>query len=164
MDPLMAFLILASFQDEKTAEKALWDLKMDQRGKQIKFKDAALLNRDKQNKFHIKETVDMSSGKGVLYGGVVGALVGLIAGPLGAAIGGVAGAVVGGLAAKKIDSGIPEARLQEIAAALRPGTAVIMVIVENRWLEPVCMRLGEAGGEVLSETLDEKWFEKIEEG
>jgi uncharacterized membrane protein len=157
-----AMLILASFEDEIVAEKAMLDLKMDKRGRLIEFKDAAIVNRDEENKIHIKETGDLSGGRGALYGGAIGALVGLIAGPIGAAIGGVAGVVVGGITAKKFDAGIPDERLTEIGAAFQPGSSVILAVVEQRWFEPVRSRLEEAGGDVLSESLNEEFIEQIE--
>jgi uncharacterized membrane protein len=159
-----AKLILASFEDERVADQALKDLKLDKRGRLIEFMNVAIVNRDEENKIHIKETADMGGGKGALYGGVVGAIVGLIAGPLGAAIGGVTGAAVGGITAKKIDAGIPDERLTEIAAALQPGTSVILAVVEQRWFEDVRMRLEEANGNVLSETLNDQFFEQVEAG
>lgn len=159
-----AQLIVASFENEKVADQALQDLKLDKRGRLIEFKDVAIVKRDEENKIHIKETADMSGGKGAVYGGVVGALVGLIAGPIGAAIGGVAGAVVGGVTAKKIDAGIPDERLIEIAAALQPGSSVILAVVEQRWFEDVYMRLEEVSGNVLSETLSDEFFKQVEEG
>lgn len=157
-------LIVASFEDETIAEKTMFDLKMDKRGRLFEFKDLALVNRDEDNKIHIKETADMSGGKGALYGGVIGAIIGLLAGPIGAAIGGAAGAVVGGITAKKIDAGIPDERLHEFAAALQPGTSVILAVVEQRWFEVVRTRLEEAGGNVLSETLNDEFFKQVEEG
>jgi uncharacterized membrane protein len=158
-DPAM--LIVASFEDETIAEKTMFDLKMDKRGRLFEFQDLALVNRDEENKIHIKETGDMSGGKGALYGGAIGVIVGLLAGPIGAAIGGAAGAVVGGITAKKIDAGIPDERLLEFAAALQPGTSVILAVVEQRWFEDVRMRLEEAGGNVLSEKLNEEFFKQV---
>ena len=157
-----SILILASFEDEAIADKAFFDLKMDKRGRLIKFKDAAIVNRDEQDKIHIKETADLGGGKGMLYGGVIGALVGLIAGPIGAVIGGALGVVVGGITAKKFDAGIPDERLTQIGAALQPGSSVILAVVEQRWLEPVQSRLEEAGGEVLAESHNTEFFEQVE--
>lgn len=157
-----ATLILASFDDENIADKAYFDLKMDKRGRLIEFKDAAIVNRDDQDKIHIKETADMSGGKGMLYGGVFGALVGLIAGPIGAAIGGIAGILVGGIIAKKFDAGIPDERLTQIGAALQPGSSVILTVVRQRWLEPVRARLEEAGGDIFSENLNDEFIEQSE--
>jgi uncharacterized membrane protein len=157
-----AMLILASFEDEKIADKAFFDLKMDKRGRLIEYKNAAIVNRDEQDKIHIKETADLSGGNGMVYGGVIGALVGLIAGPIGAVIGGVAGVAVGGITAKKFDAGIPDERLTQIGAALRPGSSVILAIVEQRWLDLVQSRLEEAGGDILSENLNDENFKQFE--
>ena len=155
-------LILASFEDEIIADKAFFDLKMDKRGRLIEFKAAAIVNRDEQDKIHIKETADMSGGKGMVYGGVIGALVGLIAGPIGAVIGGVAGILIGGVAARKIDSGIPDDKLTQIGAALKPGSSVILAVVDQRWFEPVHTRLEEAGGDILSENINDEFYEQFE--
>ena len=156
-----AILILASFDDENHAEKALFDLKMDRRGRLIRFKDAALVNRHAEDQIHIKETSDLSSGKGVVYGGIAGAIIGLLAGPLGAAIGGIAGVLAGGIIARKIDVGIPDQRLMEIAADLKPGCSVLIVIVEQRWFENVHERLEGAGGEILSQTVNREFFDHV---
>jgi uncharacterized membrane protein len=157
-----AVVIVASFEDDNIAENAMRDLKMDKRGRLIEFKDAAIVIRDEDNKIHIKETGDLSGGRGALYGGAIGALVGLIAGPIGAVIGGAAGVVVGGITAKKFDAGIPDERLTEIGASLQPGSSVILAVVERRWFEPVQVRLQEAGAEVLSEPLNDEFINQFE--
>jgi hypothetical protein len=54
--------------------------------------------------------------------------------------------------------------LAEIGEALQPGTSVILAVVEQRWFEDVRMRLEEAGGRVLSETLNDEFFEQVETG
>ena len=58
-------------------------------------------------------------------------------------IGGVIGIVVGGITAKKFDAGIPDERLTQIGATLKPGSSVILAVVEQRWFEPVRSRLEE---------------------
>ena len=52
-------LIVAAFNDEKTANAALKDLKAAQREKVIRIEDAAVLRKDEKGKLHIKETGDM---------------------------------------------------------------------------------------------------------
>ena len=164
MSDEQAILVLASFEDEKVAEIAFIDLKMDKRGRLIEFKDAAIVNRDENDKLHIQETADLSGVKGIVYGGIIGVLVGLIAGPIGAVIGGAAGAVVGAITAKKFYVGIPDERLTGIGAALQPGSSVILAVVEQRWLEPVRTRLEEVGGNVISETLNEEFLKQVGKG
>lgn len=147
-------IIVASFDDVHKAEKAMFELKMDKRGRVIKFKEAALVKRDEQYKITIKETGELSGGKGVLYGGAIGAIVGLLAGPIGAAVGGAVGAVAGAIAAKKINYGIPDERLMEMARSLHPGKSLILAVAEQRWSELVSVRLEESGGDVTSEKIN----------
>jgi len=92
-------LIVAAFQDEKSADMALKELKQARREKLIGIQNAAVIRKDEKGKLHIKETADMGGGKGAALGGVTGAAIGLLAGPalwVPAAV----GALVGGLAAK----------------------------------------------------------------
>jgi len=74
-------LIVAAFNDEKTANAALKELKAAQHDKVIRIEDAAVLRKDEKGKLHIKETGDMGGGKGAAFGGVAGAAIGIIAGP-----------------------------------------------------------------------------------
>ncbi len=153
-------LIVATFENEVTADQALLELKKEQKSKKIDIQDIAVIVRDDENKLHIKETEDVEGGKGAVYGGVIGGILGLIGGPAGVALGGAAGAVVGGLAAKKIDAGIPDDRLKKIGEALQPGTSMIMIIIDGRWEADVNRHLKELGGKVLSEPLDAGLFRK----
>ena len=126
-------VVLASFENEEVAKSALFDLRMDKKGKLIDFEDAALVKRDADGKIHIKETADMGSGRGATFGGIVGFFVGALAGPLGVILGSAAGAAIGGITAKAIDSGIPDERLKELGESIQPGKSVILVAVEDRW-------------------------------
>src|SRR5438132_1153264 len=74
-------VIVAAFDDEHGAEKALQELKEARKEKLIGIQDAAILWRDAGGKLHIKETADMRGGKGAVIGGVVGAVAGVLAGP-----------------------------------------------------------------------------------
>ena len=106
-------LIVAAFQDDQSATKALKALKQAQREKLISIKDAAVLRKDEKGKLHIKETADMGGGKGATLGGVAGAVIGLIAGPA-LLVPAAVGALVGGLTAKLRDSGFSNDRLRPL--------------------------------------------------
>ena len=71
-------LIVAAFQDEKSANMALKELKRAKRERLIGIQNAAVLRKDQKGKLHIKETADMGGGKGAALGGVGGAAIGLI--------------------------------------------------------------------------------------
>ena len=64
-------VIVAAFNDEKSADAALQDLKQATKEGLIGIQNAAILRRDEQGKLHIKETADMKGGKGAVVGGVI---------------------------------------------------------------------------------------------
>ena len=68
-------VVVAAFQDEKSADAALKELKDLKKQKLIKIENAAVLRKDEKGKLHIKETADMGGGKGAALGGVAGAAV-----------------------------------------------------------------------------------------
>src|SRR5688572_9921715 len=94
-------VVLAAFTDPAGASAALEQLKQAKSKGLISIEDAAVLVKDGEGKVRIKETNDMTGGKGAVVGGVVGGVLGLLAGPIGWAA--VGGGVVGGLAARMRD-------------------------------------------------------------
>jgi len=61
-------LIVAAFQDEKSADEALKQLKQARREKLIGIVDAAVLRKDANGKLHIKETADMGGARALPSG------------------------------------------------------------------------------------------------
>jgi uncharacterized membrane protein len=155
-------IIVAAFNDEKTANEALKGLKQASRAGIIKIQDAAVLRRDAKNKLHIKETGDMGGGKGAVLGGVAGAVVGLLAGPV--VLVGAAGALIGGLAAKLRDSGFSNQRLNQLGAALKPGSSAIVAVVEHTWVEAVQKELEKQATQVLTEQISADIAAQLEAG
>ena len=142
-------VIVAAFQDEKSAKEALGILKEAQKEKLIKINDAAVLRKDKKGKLHIKETADMGGGKGAAIGGVAGAAIGVIAGPA-LIVPAAVGALVGGLAAKLRDSGFSDDRLKAVGEQLQPGSSAIIAVVEHRWVADVEKAMSEAGADLVT--------------
>jgi len=156
-------LIVAAFNDEKTAKEALKALKKAQKEKLIKIENAAVLHKDAKGKLHIKETADMGGKKGAALGGVAGAAIGLIAGP--ALLVPVAvGALVGGLSAKLRDSGFSDARLQALGEGLKPGSSAIVAVVEHTWVEQVKQALAQAEADLLTASISADISEQLDAG
>jgi uncharacterized membrane protein len=154
-------LIVAAFNDEKTANGALKELKAAQREKVIRIEDAAVLRKDEKGKLHIKETGDLGGGKGAAFGGVAGAAIGLIAGP--ALVVPVAvGALVGGLVAKWRDTGFSDERLKKLGEGLKPGSSAIIAVVEHRWVEEVEKAMAEVGADLFTEALQADIADQLE--
>ena len=119
-------LLVAAYVHERGADNALDQLKKAKKAKQFYYDDAAVIRRSAEGKVHIKETGDMSTGKGAGIGALVGGVVGLLAGPVGwAALG---GAGIGAIAAHK-DAGFDKDTLEEIGSALPSGTSALAVTI-----------------------------------
>jgi len=85
---------------------------------------------------HIKETGDMTTGKGAGIGALIGGVIGLLGGPAGVALGAGAGAAIGGLAAHG-DAGFDKDSLAKIGGALPAGTSALMVTTSQDFVEIV---------------------------
>lgn len=145
-------LIVAAFNSEDSARRALNQLKMAQSEQRIEIQDAAVLRKDRDGKLHIKETSDWGTGKGAAIGGVAGAAVGLIAGP--ALLVPVAvGALIGGLSAKWRDSEQRDDRLEKLGQDLKPGSSAIIVVAGSASVDEIKGAFQEAGGDTLVEQL-----------
>ena len=155
-------VIVAAFQNEEGAEDALTKLKDAKKEQVIDINNAAILRRDEDGKLHVKETRDMSGGKGAAIGGVAGAVAGLLAGPLVLAAG--AGALIGGLAAKLRDSGFRDDRLKQLGEALTPGTSALVAVVEHIWVGDAEQMLKLYGAQVTTESVKADIARQLEAG
>jgi uncharacterized membrane protein len=156
-------VIVAAFQSEDGAKDTLNTLKQAKRQGLIKIIDAAVIRKDEKGKLHIKETADMSTGRGAGIGAVIGGVVGLLAGPVGIALGAGAGAAIGGLASHG-DAGIKDERLEKIGEGLEPGTSAIVAIVEHKWVAAVKKQLEEEASDVMAEQLSADIHEQLAAG
>jgi uncharacterized membrane protein len=145
-------VIVAAYNDETGASKALKELQQAKKERMIGIKDAAVLRRDENNKLHISETTDeVGPGRGAIVGGVGGAVLGVIAGPVGwAALGGVA---IGALAGKLHERGFPSARLQQIGESVRPDTSALLAVIEDKWVNEVETMVRAEAANVVTEAV-----------
>lgn len=156
-------VIVAAFNDEDGAERALQSLKEAKSEHLIGITDCAILKKDDDGKLHIDETADVSGKKGMAIGGVAGGAIGLIAGPaliVPAAI----GALVGGLATKMRSSGFDDTRLKGIGESLKPGSSAVLAVVEHKWVLEVENDLANEGADMLTEALEADIAEQLEAG
>src|SRR6184192_1123501 len=112
-------MIVATFADEAAAKAAYDELVEAEKEEYILLVDAAVVNRDDENRLHIAEEHDLRAGGGALFGAAIGTILGFIGGPLGLIVGGVAGAAIGAAAAEARDAGMDDERLKEFAEALK---------------------------------------------
>ena len=129
-------LFIAGYTDEKAADGALDALKQAKDAGAFAYDDAAVIRRDADGNVHIKETGDMSTGKGAGIGALIGGVFGLLGGPAGVAIGAGAGAAIGGIAAHS-DAGFNNETLERIGGALPAGTSALGVTTSKAFVEGV---------------------------
>jgi uncharacterized membrane protein len=143
-------MFVAGFLSEDGAEEEHQRLKDAKRSGTFYYDDVAVIRCNEKGKVKVKETGDMSTGKGAGIGALVGGVVGLLAGPAGVAWGLVIGGGSGALAALK-DSGFEDKSLKELGSALLPGTSAIAVTASKAYTEEVRKK---AKGETLSVARD----------
>ncbi len=155
-----AHAVVATFRFEDGAGNALSKLKWINKEQPLGILNAAVLQVNYDGKLRIKETADMSSGKGMAIGGVVGGVVGLLGSAVLLPVG--IGVAVGGLAARLRDSGFPQERLGEIGARLEPNHSLLIVAVEDSAVDTVSQILKDAGADVIREAIEGKLVHELE--
>jgi len=95
----------------------------------VKLEDAVVLFRTQDNKLKIKQTRDMTAGKGAKWGSFWGLLAGLIlGGPIAGALWGLGiGAIYGG----KVDHGIDDKFLKSVGKAIDLKTSAVLVLIRQ---------------------------------
>ena len=102
----------------------------------IKLEDAVVVFKDHNGDVKIKQTKDITAGKGAGWGGLWGLIVGLIfGGPIAGALLGVAiGAIYGGT----VDHGIDDKFIKNVGNALgKTDSAVLILIQEEDYDEAI---------------------------
>ena len=146
-------LIVSVYDDERTAEQALADLKRVAKDGNLELKEAALLVKDGRGKVRMHETQDVGAGRGALFGAITGALIGLLAGPAGAVAGAVAGAATGGVTAAVVDMGFTKDQLEELRMSLPPGSSALVALIEHKWVEKLVKELERRRGKLFRHEL-----------
>lgn len=155
-------LYMTIFTDQKKAESVLDDLEDKTKEGVIDYVDAAVLRRDDDGYIHVNETLDpTSTGKGAVVGGIIGGFIGLIAGPIGAGFGAASGAALGGYTGSKVDLGIPDEELEEMALPLRVGTSALVVVIDESWTDGLLNFLNSYEGQVSEQSLSDEAVKKL---
>ncbi len=156
-------LIVAAFNEEGKAEEVLKEMKKLEKEEIIFLVNAAVMTKSEKGKVSLKETQDVGSGKGALFGAIAGGLIGLLGGPAGVIVGAAAGAATGGVAANKIDMGFPDDTLKELQETLTPGSSAILALIQHEWVDRVVEELDKFGAALFRQALKEEMLAQLEE-
>jgi uncharacterized membrane protein len=113
-------LLLVAFADISAAENALPAVR--------DAPDAAIVVRTEAGRIELQQTGEMAAGEGLVGGGAIGLIAGLV---LGLPVGGALLGALGGVGFAFRDTGIPDGRLRQLGEDLRPGHAVLCVLVDD---------------------------------
>jgi len=136
-------LMIASFHGEDAGDQALKAMKEAKKEGQFYYEAAAVIKKEADGDVHYHESGDMTTGKGAGIGALIGGVVGILGGPAGIALGAGAGAAIGGLSAHG-DKGFRDSSLEQIGAALPPGSSAVMVITSKEFLKEFRKQVSES--------------------
>jgi uncharacterized membrane protein len=122
-------LIASVYVDEEGAKTILDVLQKMHRAATITLEDAATVTKDAEGKLHIKETREVTTGKGARRGAIITGIFGLIY-PPSLIASALAGGVIGGAWGRLRDTGIKTDKMRELGDTLAPGNVAVIVLAE----------------------------------
>ncbi|HSL59502.1 MAG TPA: DUF1269 domain-containing protein [Acidimicrobiales bacterium] len=105
--------------------------------------DVALIYKNKNGRVKIRQTSDMTVGKGMVRGGLLGGVLSIFAGPLvGMA---VVGGAAGGAYAALRDKGVSDKLMKLAGEQLEQGKAAVFVLADDPVADMIVTKIEEAG-------------------
>jgi len=156
----MSDLIFIAFDSEQKAEEVRDKVLEMQKEYLIELGDAVVAVKDANGRIKLNQlvnTVSAGAWSGALWGGLIGLIF------LNPLIGMGIGAASGALGGKLTDIGINDDFMRESAAALKPGTAGLFLLVRKMTTDKVLKDLKGIGGTVVSTSFDETKEEALRE-
>jgi uncharacterized membrane protein len=141
-----ANLLVWTYLKPKDAEAGLDTLKDVTKQEPGAVLAGALLTKETDGKASLREMGDVDRRHGALFGALTGGLTGLLGGPVGAIVGAAAGAATGRAVAGRIDLGFPDQFLEELQKKARPGTVLLVALVEGSSVDKVAGAMSTSRG------------------
>ncbi len=145
----MADLIVLTFAGPNDAAAALAALRRIAVEGRLHLLDTAIVTRDGAGTVHVKNEVSSATEIGAVAGALLGAVLMFMVPLAGIVVGAAGGALVGRL----LDQGVDDRFVQEVGAALRPGTSALFLLTDRGDPEAVVAALQPFTGSVYQTTL-----------
>lgn len=152
-------ILVMVFDEESAAYEGLSLLRNIHNDGDISLYATAVITKDSSGEVSVKETLD-EGPVGTAFGMLLGSMVGLLGGPAGMALGASLGSL-SGMLSDLDNAGINIAFVDEVSSALTPGKAAVIADVEETWVMPVDMRVGELGGRVYRRLRSEVIYDQL---
>jgi uncharacterized membrane protein len=143
----MESVLLVTFEEPGRAEQAMTELGCLDGDHAVTVRSAAIVERDTDGRFRVREEPEVEHYAGTVSGGLIGGLLGILAGPAGVLFGGLAGLLVGSFADTEVAE---DAELMLVAMSHRitPGTTGVVADVVEPAPEAVDALMEKLGGAV----------------
>jgi uncharacterized membrane protein len=147
-------LLIAAFEGEGDGVDAIARLTAAFRGNPAAMPAAASIVKDAAGALAIVETTDIGAKQGAAAGALAGGLIGLLSRKRGTVSSAALGALLGGVAAHKLDTGIPDPRLEAIGATLDPASSAAVAVLSDDAFGEAKVLLSGLGAAVTVEAFD----------
>ncbi len=95
----------------------------------VELEDAVVVYKTKSGEVKIKQTKDITLGKGAGRGAFWGLLIGLLfGGPLGGVLWGLG---IGAIYGRVVDHGVDDKFIQDVGGALKPSTSALLILIRE---------------------------------
>jgi uncharacterized membrane protein len=152
MDDQTMYLSVGYFKDEESAETIRGTIESMHRAANIDLVDVAMVTKSEDGKLHVKESRELTAGKGARRGAIILGIFGLIYPPSFIASV-IAGGGIGAIAGRIRDTGIKKAEMRKVTDKLEPGMAAVVVLANEASQKMIVDTLDELGGQVESHQL-----------
>ena len=154
-------IAIVTFDDMQKAKEVLASLKHMEKEELVELEDAVVIVKDEHGKLKVKETKDLTTGKGAAKGGVVGLVVGLM---LGGPIGGLLlGSLAGALAGKSIDLGVSNEKVEAVSESMADASSALLVQIKSGNKDALAAMVRQSGGELHEVSVTEEVASEVSE-
>ena len=124
-------LLIAAFDEESTGVTAVGSLVTAFKAGRADMPAAASIVKDAAGALTIRETTDIGAKQGAAAGALAGGLIGILSRKRGTVSSAALGALLGGVAAHKLDTGIPDSRLEAIGQSLDNASSAAVAVISD---------------------------------
>ena len=143
------------------AQAALDEIEKKAKEAGVEIKDAVIAFKTDEGRIKIRQTKDMTPGKGARRGGFWGLVVGLILG--GPLFGVLAGLGLGAIAGRRIDHGLDDEFISQVSRSLKPRTSALLVLIDEEHAEGAIAYLKSFNAEMHVADISKETEEAIDE-
>jgi uncharacterized membrane protein len=143
----MSKFVVIVFPDETRAYQGTRALKELHAEASLTLYGMAVVAKDPEGKFWIKQSADPGP-VGTAVGALVGGLLGVIGGPIGVLAGATGGTMIGSLT-DLFNYGVGADFIDKVANELAPGKTAVVAEIDETWTTPLDARIEGMGGTVL---------------